>query len=581
MAKSDARFEFKANLGRTDFDLSQRLGLTSAAGMLLPVWCDFASPGDSYYMQHDLPLLRSSVLAQPAMIDCLVHFETFFVPMQMIYQPFEQTMFSLKDFQSNNFDPFNANLKNNDFPLFDYQDFITNVIGVSNPANDYHADAFRLADLLGLCPDNFTVASLQSTYAPSFFPWQLLAYHTIYQYYYRLDDKSQFENSYCNFDKYYNATAAVKMTRDFMMIHQRPWHFDYFTSVYRSPLVSDDNMQFMNLQNPNSELAGGPRIMINRNGTPISSNSDTTTIGTNASSPVLPPELARNASPAAIRQLFANEKLAMITGRTKKNYDSQVLAHYGINVPHDVKHDLTMIHHDEYDLRVQEVTSLSSSSSEPLGEMAGKSYAAGNGAQFKFTAPVHGVIMTILSVEPKKRYFGNFDRINAITDAFDLPTPEYDRLGNQPMYRYECGYMPTIGDTRSNTDIIAWKERYYANKRKYDKCTYAFGYTNQALYVNNWAAYMLAFRPFATCWDNNNAPDQRPDLEGRFYIERNAMDSVCVVPFVYGWASDAQGEMWDNTPWLAYQRDPFIINSHIKCKKVSWMSKDGEPIYNF
>ena len=38
-----------------------------------------------------------------------------------------------------------------------------------------------------------------------------------------------------------------------------------------------------------------------------------------------------------IRQLFANEKLAMITGRTKKNYDSQVLAHYGVSVPHDVK----------------------------------------------------------------------------------------------------------------------------------------------------------------------------------------------------------------------------------------------------
>ena len=66
MSKSDARFEYKANLSRTDFDLSQRFGLTTAPGMLLPIWFDFASPGDSYYMQHDLPLLRSSVLAAPA-----------------------------------------------------------------------------------------------------------------------------------------------------------------------------------------------------------------------------------------------------------------------------------------------------------------------------------------------------------------------------------------------------------------------------------------------------------------------------------------------------------------------------------
>ena len=34
MAQSDARFVYKANLGREDFDLSQPLGLTSAAGML-------------------------------------------------------------------------------------------------------------------------------------------------------------------------------------------------------------------------------------------------------------------------------------------------------------------------------------------------------------------------------------------------------------------------------------------------------------------------------------------------------------------------------------------------------------------
>ena len=144
MAKSDARFEYKANLGRTDFDLSQRLGLTAAPGMLLPVWFDFASPGDSYYMQHDLPLLRSGVLAQPAMVDVKVHYETFFVPMQMIYEPFEQTMFSLKNFRSDFYDVFNANLLNSSFPVFDYNDFITQVINVSNPTNDYHADAFHL-----------------------------------------------------------------------------------------------------------------------------------------------------------------------------------------------------------------------------------------------------------------------------------------------------------------------------------------------------------------------------------------------------------------------------------------------------
>ena len=105
MAQSDARFGYKANLGREDFDLSQPLGLTSAAGMLLPCWFDYASPGDSYYIQHDLPLLRSMQLAAPAMVNVKVHFETFFVPMQMIYQPFENVTFSLNNIQSSNYNP--------------------------------------------------------------------------------------------------------------------------------------------------------------------------------------------------------------------------------------------------------------------------------------------------------------------------------------------------------------------------------------------------------------------------------------------------------------------------------------------
>ena len=75
-----------------------------------------------------------------------------------------------------------------------------------------------------------------------------------------------------------------------------------------------------------------------------------------------------------------------------------------------------------------------------LGELAGKSYATGNGQQFKFTAPCHGVMMTIFSIEPKRRYFGGFDRINAVSDAFDFPTPEFDRLGNVPMFRVWLAY---------------------------------------------------------------------------------------------------------------------------------------------
>ena len=243
MAKSDARFEYKANLSRTDFDLSQRLGFTCAPGMELPIWYDYASPGDSFYLSHDMPLLRSDNLARPAMIDVKVHYETFFVPMQMLLQPFENCMFSLKNLQSTNFN--GRTLTNNAFPLFDYSGYITNIL-TNHMTDDIHADAFRLADLFGLCPDCFTssTSTFQNKYAPSFFPWQLLAYHTIWQYYFRLDDKSQFSPDCCNWDSSFGSSTPVGATlTNLMLIHQRPWDFDYFTSLYRSPIVSNDNLQ--------------------------------------------------------------------------------------------------------------------------------------------------------------------------------------------------------------------------------------------------------------------------------------------------------------------------------------------------
>ena len=598
MAKSDARFGYEANLKREDHDLSQRLGFTIPSGMLAPVWYDFATPGDSYYMQHDLPLLRSSVLAAPAMVDVKVHFETFFVPMQMIYQPFENTVFSLRNVQSS---LYNMNsLQDNNFPLFNYSNYITNLL-TNQMSGDAHTDAFRMADFFGLNAMNLckSVSSPNTDprslntlmqYKPSFFPYQILAYHTIFEYYFRLDDKTAFHSYDCNWDQYYGSTSAITPSAyTFMELHQRPWDFDYFTSMYRSPIVSDVNMQAV-LRNANYQpLVSRDTFSVNSGGAGNPVNNDIR--GFSAAFPGTYTQVTAQAaySTALIRQMFANEKLAMITGRTKKNYDSQVLAHYGVNVPHDVKHDITMIHHDEYDLHVQEVTALAESANQPLGELAGKSYAVGNGKQFKFTAPCHGVIMTIFSVEPKKRYFGGFDKSNVVTTAFDLPTPEFDRLGNMPMFRYETGMMPQTGGSYSMTDLIGWKERYYQFKRKYDKTTLAFGHDITGTSINNYSPYMLSFRPFGlyNSGSSSTAQAPRPDLGDRFYIERSSVDALCLVNFQYGWLEGENssglpsGENWSVTPWLVYARDPFIVNSNIQCKKVSWMSKDGEPIYNF
>ena len=583
MAQSDARFGYRAKLGRTDHNLSQPFGFTCAPGMLLPIWFDWATPGDSYYIQHDLPLLRSSVLVAPTMCDVKVHYETFFVPIQMIYQPFENSNFSVSPYLSSFIT--SANDSGN-LPLINYVGSLTDI-----PNDKAKFEAFRLIDMLGLQAENVCDDPGQAgvpykggltDFTPNFFPYQLCAYQCIFQYYYRLDDKTVFSNLF-NLDSYHGNTGFTD--ERLFALRYRAWDFDYYTSMYRSPIISDDNVNSILPLNSYNPLNSAYQRPVTSTGTGALTPSNINSFAVNANSSYSLYSIQQSVNTVMIRQLFANEKLAMITGRTKKNYDSQVLAHYGVSVPHDVKHDITLIKHDVYDLHVQEVTSLSATSDAPLGDLAGKSYASGNGKQFKFTAPCHGVIMTIFSIEPKRRYIGGFDRINAVTDVFSLPTPEFDRLGNTPMYGYECGKL--IGDTSSwnASDIIGWKERYYQYKRKPAKCTLFALNPNQ---TNYYGSFFIASRPFAfvrttdiphISTDVADAP--HPQLSSEFYINPGFLDNLCTVNYQPEWQHNGYAdEDWNYSPWLAYSRDPFIVDSFIKAKKVSWMSKDGEPIYD-
>ena len=593
MAKSDARFGYRADLGREVHDLSAPLGFTTVPGMLNPIFEDIATPGDSYYINHDLTFMRTQPLLGPAMIDVKVHVESFFVPLPLIYQPIETAIFGITTNFSSLFGDGAQALLNNDLPKMVFSDIRDNCFDSWKHTSRRH-DIVRMMDLFGMNADSYIGDDNHASrfnWSPSVFPWQWLAYHCIYQYYYRLDDKSIFDNSF-NFDQF-RSQSTINMgliLPSFFTMHQRPWDFDYFTSMYRSPIVSDASMQSILSSSKYNNLIGDSSLASaktqpnNVAGFAATTNEDIRDFSSDINNAYYPQEIRGAINTSQIRQMFANEKLAMITGRARKTYDSQVLAHFGVEVPHDVKHDITFIGGDTYDLRIGEVTSLSASASGGLGELAGKGWSSGSGKKHKFVAPCHGVVMTLFSVEPKKRYYGGYDRINAMTNAFDIPVPEFDRLGNMPMFRYEAGENAGSGFV-TPTDIIGWKERYYYNKRRHAKVTLAFqNPTIKQTGYNEWSSYMIASTPFGayTSTNNNTA---RPDLESRFYIDRNCMDGLMAAPYIDNWQNGLNGEEtsenWNASPWLSYQRDPFIVDMDLKVKKVSWMSKDGEPIYNF
>lgn len=592
MAQSDARFGYQAKLSRDEHNLTQALGFTCAPGMLLPVFEDIATPGDTYYINHDLSFMRTAPLVAPSMIDVKVHFESYFVPMQMIYQPFENSHFSLQEILSSNYQV--SEFRNQQLPRIDYLEIGREIgAGTDNLLPD-RFEAYRLFNMLDLPCDYFCGDTLLAGTIGTGFPWSLCAYQCIWQHVFRLDDKDNFDHDTFNLDRFYNSSDSVttnfSSVAGMFRLRYRPWAFDYFTSTYRSPIVSNAGTlgilpdgNYTELIDPtgSSDILGNT-FAINSSGSQVNANSTKVAFTSSFAQNSTKSGLQSQVSTAMIRQMFANEKLAMITGRTRKNYDSQVLAHFGVNVPHDVKHDVSFIGHDEFDLKVGEVTSLASTEASPLGELAGKAWSLGQGKRRKFTAPCHGVVMTLFSVEPKVRYEKTTNRLSFLTSAIEFPQPEFDRLGNEPMFAREFNEWRRTNP--SPVDIAGWKERYYAYKRRYPRVTKAFNHQGKQVNKNNYAAYFIHMQPFgAAPYGYSN-----PTASGNYYINPFAMNDLMLVNYIDIWqdGGDSQGqtgENWDiiGNEHLPFARDPFIVDSNVRVKKVSWMSKDGEPIYPY
>lgn len=586
MAQSDARFGYQAKLNREDHNLSQSLGFTCAPGMLLPVFEDIATPGDTYYIHHDLNFMRTAPLIAPSMIDVKVHFDSYFVPMQMIYQPFENAQFSLQEILSSNYTV--ANFRNQELPRMSYSEVEREIGAGSDYLLPPRFEAYRLFNMLNLPCDHFCGKELFSGNDGTGFPWALCAYQCIWQHVFRLDDKDSFNHDTFNLDRFYASSDTItdnfSSVAEMFYLRYRPWGFDYFTSSYRSPIVSAAGTLGILPQGKYNELINfttqrGVTMPVGQSGAVVSSNSEISAYTSDFKSEFGVNEFRAQVSTAMIRQMFANEKLAMITGRTKKNYDSQVLAHFGVNVPHDIKHDVSFIGHDEFTLKVGEVTSLASTDASPLGELAGKGWALGQGERKKFTAPCHGVVMTLFSVEPIVRYEDSVSRLSFITSALQIPQPEFDRLGNEPMFGNEIARS-----TGSASDIVAWKERYYAFKRRYPRVTKAFNHQGKQVNKNNYSAYFIHMKPFGQSPQGWSLPAN----PSSYYINPYCMNDLMLVNYISLWQNggDTQGqtgEDWDaiGNEHLPFARDPFIVDSNVRVKKVSWMSKDGEPIYPY
>ena len=485
--------DYRNQGGRTPHDMSHGIKMTCACGHINPVEDDIVLPGDSVYLGFDFIARNRYPFLAPASADIDFHVDYFFVPMELIYKPFASLIYGVKDEYSSFFTSKNITLPAiqwGDVYTYFYnhrQDYQSVGDNISNTPFECAGKRFlRLMQGLGYrdyFPSSITftdrsiwTANYQDRYfgpyLPSVFPANLLAYNCIYEYYFRLEEREEFDQSIFNFDQHYlSSTVALSswstdaQKLKMFGIKYRSAYKDYFNSIRKSPLLNERNLLKTLAQSSNS-LVSSPEFLSNNyisaTGRFVGSNGletgDYSDVLANSKSSLAnrsyvtdsgEAELSYPRTTDQLRVLFANEKLLMITARARKNYDAQTLAHFGFKVPHDPRHQITHIGHQKATMHIGEITALADASEyggTPFGAYAGRGMAALKSKRHKFTAPCHGVIMTTLSIVPRYDYFTGFLKKNLLQNRLNFFQPEYDHLGMQPLYFFEC-WLPDVLST--------------------------------------------------------------------------------------------------------------------------------------
>lgn len=607
MASPNKNPEYRAKLPRNGHDLSHDLGFTAAPGMILPIFHDFLQPGETVQMGIDLYTQMKIPFVQNAQVDIEQIVDYFFVPMSMLYTPFDSMVYQTADVYSSNF-PLNSASQWNEsqaknFPLLNLSAHAHHI--QTNLKNQFTANSpitagqstYRLFDLLGYNPNalmydtGIPVASRNyDDYNPNVFPYGLLAYQAIYQFYYRVDQFERFNNLAFNVDRFFGQNIIVS-NYIYSQLHFRPRYLDYFTNIHVSPLMasqsllnSDNSMNYlMDFQNWLSDYK-----------VRTADSLEGSAVGADATQ-VIPNGPAFGSQ--SIRNMFAAEKFLQVSARAGQRYDDQVLAHLGFKVPVDIKHNIQYLGSSRSTFGSQSITSLTAGSNGNQTNTFGQRAAIGQGnmsdkTAVKFTAPCHGVVMALYSTLVKPAYDAGFKRWNVLTDINDIWQPEYDHLGMQPIFVNEvrpCSNEEAAAGFDIN-EIVGWQWRYEQWKRRYNRVTNAFVNQKNAYQVtenddstieviyngtntvnNNLSPYFNVQRPY-NYFGERSGSEVVFDTPLDIIQSPNDLDNLVSLTFNNGWSNS-----WESAPWLLYVTDPFIIDAHINCKKVSPMSVHAMP----
>lgn len=598
----------RPNLGHNGFDLSRRRLFTSPCGMLLPVFWDFASPGEKYKCNSTI-FVRTEAVSTAAMMRLKAHVDWFFVPVTQLYSLWNEFFNGVNDNMSSIFsisDMETAN-KTSTLPYFNaaaisteplrYATFFTDKTGsftgkyqptCDETGTPYLYNFRRLWDMFGYGSlSNYNPYLIPSDdnaiFYLTLFPY--LAYHKIFHSKYLVTDWFKNDPTLYNVDKFYKSVIDDNTALKIMStIHYRPYRTDYFTNILPSPVYSQNFANYLNddLVKQTANL----RNLINPEGSVSNvlsndSANDSTSINSGRGS-TLKQTNSNYITTGDIRASFALDKLLRVTAFAGSHYEDQTLAHFGYKMPQGLSKEAYDLGSQSADISINEVVATANvnptQAGGQLGDIAGKGFGSSNGGNpVNFTAPCHGILMAIYSIEPIPDYASTVtERKNLYRERFDFYHPELDNVGMQP---FDTPLLySSVGAV--STRISGWTYRYSELKTNFNVVNESLWDTSRASWQGNKQMPYIAGAAQAT---------KPVDMSkfNVFYIIPQYTNSIFNYPFnnynnlpedkkfVNNW--DDHWNEGSLTSTNCYSGDNFINNIDIQCYKVSPMSVHSLP----
>ena len=235
----------KAALSYNGFDMSQRNLFTSSVGQLLPVYFDYLSPGEKIKGGASI-FTRTQPLQSTAFARMTEHVDYFFVPFSQLYSGFNSKFFNIQDINSS---ILSSALKNSNFPHITKRQISTYFKELFEKTDISQYDKYNVpkifngARLLECLGYGFTTSPNVVEDDTHLSALPLLAYHKIYNDYYRLSNYVAPKPKQYNYDTLATSPESNYIASgEALELHYRPWKKDYFTNIFPTPFFDDSSV---------------------------------------------------------------------------------------------------------------------------------------------------------------------------------------------------------------------------------------------------------------------------------------------------------------------------------------------------